>query len=87
MGRPQESETRNTYTIHQHPEAKRTTESLIKITGSISRNTEHTVANTTQGKLLKTCKRGTKTKRQRRESLLTANILLYLNFNQDILIL
>jgi hypothetical protein len=26
-------------------------EGLIKITGSIPRNTEHTVANTTQGKL------------------------------------
>jgi hypothetical protein len=46
--------------------------------------TERTTANTTQGKLRKTQKRGIK--RQRKESLLTANTLLYLNFNQDILI-
>jgi hypothetical protein len=55
-GRPQERETRNIYTIHQHLEAKHTTESLIKITGSIQRNTECTVANTIQGKLHKTQK-------------------------------
>jgi hypothetical protein len=40
-------------TIHKQPEAKYTTEPLIKLTG----NTECTVANTTQGKLCKTQKK------------------------------
>jgi hypothetical protein len=44
-------------TIHKHPEAKHTTESLIKITGTIPRNTERTVANTTQGNCTKHKKR------------------------------
>jgi CRISPR/Cas system-associated protein Cas5 (RAMP superfamily) len=70
------------YTIHQQPEAKHTIESLIKIIGSTSQNAQW------QTPLKENCtkKKGTKTKRQRRESLLTANTLLYLNFNQDILI-
>jgi hypothetical protein len=57
-----------------------------KVAGTIPRNTGRTVANTTQGKLRKTQNRGTKIKRQNRETLLTANTLLYLYFNQDILI-
>jgi hypothetical protein len=66
--KPPKIETRNTYTIRQCPGAKHTTESLIKITGSITQNTERTVANTTQEKPRKTRKTGTKTKRQMREA-------------------
>jgi hypothetical protein len=60
------------------------TETLMKITGSIPRNTERTVANTTQGKLCKTQKKRHKNERQWRESLLTASTLLYFYFNEDI---
>jgi hypothetical protein len=59
-GRPRERETSNTYIIHQHLEAKHTAESLIKITGSIPRNTERTLANANQGKLRKTQKEARK---------------------------
>jgi hypothetical protein len=59
---------------------KHTTESIIKAASHETQNARG------QTPPLKTRKKGTKIKRERMEILLTPNTLLYLNFNQYILI-
>jgi hypothetical protein len=73
-------------TIYQHPEAKHTTESLIKITGSIPRNIKTHSEKHHARKTAQNTEKRHNNKRQREGNLLTAKNRLYLNFIRDILV-